>query len=194
MSVQITIEDHKHHHHRQTQQVMLRMGAWVNGFPNNQYKWMVAQALNACVHIHGEGSTNTFQADIPGYVIYEKDVYLVLHIQQKEIPHLLHFFSGVLKMEIIAELNRVIRLTNNSAAKRALRRLNTTHVKLYRQYPFTSFQLADMITGKPVSDPFDTPQFKRLQNMVHGNLFCSAIDYSGGKSPVIVQKKRRLVD
>lgn len=192
MSVQITIEDHKLHHLRHTQQLMLRMGAWVNGFPCNQYKWMVAQALNACVYIQGEQPPRHFHTAINGYLIYNRDLYLVLHLQKKQLPHLLHFFTGMLKMEIIAGLNRVIKSNGNTAVTKALRRLNTGQVKLYREHPFNNFQLADMITGIPVNNPFDTPQFRKLYNMVHGNLFCSAIDYLGGKSPVTVEKKQML--
>lgn len=186
MNVEITID--KHHAH--TQQLALRMGAWVNAFPNNQYKWMLAQALNTCVHLQGEQPPRHFHAAINGYLIYNRDVFLVLHVQKKQLPHLLHFFSGMLKMEIIAELNRMIKINGNTAVTKALRRLNTGHIKLFREHPFSNYQLADMITGRPVSNPFDTPQFRKLYTMVHGNLFCSAIDYMGGKSPVIVEKKK----
>lgn len=191
MSVQINIEN-KQHHHGHTQQLVLRLGAWVNAFPGNEYKWMAAQALNACVHLPEGGSPASFHTEITGYLFWQKEIYLVLHTRKKDLPHLLHFFSGVLKMELIAGLNRVISLTGNTAAKRALKRLNTEPVRLYRQHAFTNYRLVEMITGKEVTGPYDTPAFKRLYEMVHGNPFCSAIDYQGGKGPVIVEQKPRL--
>jgi len=186
LNIEITIEENDQKH---IQQVVLRMGSWTGIFPNDQYKWMLARALNACVYNEENEPGKAFRLHIPGYLFYEKEIFLVLRIQKKQLPRMLHFFSEQLKNEIIAELARVVRFTGNTAAKRILKKMGSNPVRLYRQYPFTNQQLVRLITGHDVKKIFHHAEWQRLQYMVRGNPFCSAIDYAGGEGPVAVAKK-----
>ena len=53
-------------------------------------------------------------------------------------------------------------------------------------YPFLNDYIRALITGKEVHIGYYDPYLERLKQYIHNHNYCSALDYSGGKSPVIV--------
>jgi hypothetical protein len=66
-----------------------------------------------------------------------------------------------------------------------------SYAHLFTQYPFTNLYIREIIMGRKVTLPYYDPDLVRLEDYLHNDTFCSALDYAGGKSPVRVAVKQK---
>ncbi len=145
--------------------VSLMMGGWKDAFSDQRLKILLAEALNYCSCYEG--------LVINGYLITTRRLCLVLdtHKTDKEYV-LLRFFEC---------LRRLIRESPE---------INTgfdpENAGLFRLYPLSNEHLIKLLTGRPVVLPYYDKNLERLKDRIIHADFCSAIDYSGAKGPVIL--------
>ena len=120
-------------------------------------------------------------------MITEKRVCLVLEIQRNEINSMLaKFYDSVLKeIKKLRQQNENVdlRTENNEAVIRT----GNFSTHLFTQYPLIDSYLVQLITGKQIYSNYYNPQLEKLKKYIHNYNFCSAIDYSGAKGPVMVK-------
>lgn len=150
----------------------LKTGKWKKLFRNGYYKTLIAEALNSTVY-RGE-----FRNSIIGYLISERRLCLVLRTEYKKVHRMLNVFYSKLKEEIERSLEEAGKSTE------PLR-------NLFTEYELKNTQLIKLITGRKVILPYTDPQLERLKARIRNYPFCSAIDYRGGESPVLVKVMKK---
>ena len=60
--------------------------------------------------------------------------------------------------------------------------------QLFKKYPFYNEYIKKLITGQKIKLPYYDPHVTKLEDQIRDYNFCSAIDYSGAKGPVVVDK------
>lgn len=154
----------------------LLIGDWKNEFPEHMCKVMIAEALNYCVYNSG--------MKIGGYLITRYRVCLVLKIDPVLLNEMLQQFYKELRKEIIQHTHRI-----KNRARGIADRLETKvemHMSLFIKYPLLNDMLVRLITGRRVVLPYYSPHLARLKDRINESDFCSAIDYTGAKGPVVV--------
>lgn len=154
----------------------LLIGDWKNEFPEHMCKVMIAEALNYCVYNSG--------MKIGGYLITRHRVCLVLKIAPTLLNEMLQQFYDELRKEIIQHKHRI-----KNQARAIADRLETKvemQMSLFIKYPLLNYMLIELITGQQVELPYYSPYLARLKDRINASDFCSAIDYTGAKGPVVV--------
>ena len=158
----------------------LKIGKWKKKFRAGYYKTLIAEALNCTVH-KGE-----FKNTIVGYLISERRLCLVLRTEYKKVHRMLNVFYGHLKEEMEKSIEAAkpngVELSNKVVGNAEEHLLN-----LFTEYELKNAQLIKLITGRKVRLPYTDQQLERLKERIRNYPFCSAIDYSGGESPVLVK-------
>lgn len=173
---------------------MLQAGEWRKWFTEEQYKLIIAQALNDCVYYEELGPTRMV---ITGYYINSQRVYLILKARHAAINKVLDLFFEKVRNAIRMELNKWLHLPGHFEKKEQLDMIRMYEVRLFEKFPFINDWLVHLITGrKVVLKCYDTesdtyveyfdPRLERLKRMIKQETYCSAIDYAGGESPVII--------
>jgi len=160
---------------------VLRMGKWRHAFDKYQYKTMVAVALNACT----DQATEDFWVKIAGYLITEKKLVIVWRIAKGEPERIFHFFETRLR----AEIRKMKKYMEEYRGEKSLVPEIDIHERLFEIPLLYQNRLVKLITGQQVKLPYYDPQLARLKTYLHRENFCSVLDYTGAKGPVIVEVK-----
>jgi len=151
---------------------------WKNEFTEHQCKVMIAEALNHCVY--------NDELKIAGYLITQRRVCLVLEAAPDQVNHLLQAFYKQLRKEIHQHTHRIRNLETDLHKEEETSGAEK-HTTLFIRSPLQNYMLIRLITGRPVTLPYYSPHLERLKEKVNHYNFCSAIDYSGAKGPVVVK-------
>lgn len=161
----------------------LKIGNWKKTFRAGYYKTLIAEALNCTVH-KGE-----FRNTIVGYLISDRRLCLVLRTEHKKVRRMLNVFYGNLREEIAKSLEAMNKSEAALLPKSPGIEKQLQH--LFTEYVLKNTQLIKLITGRKVRLPYTDPQLERLKASIRNYPFCSAIDYGGGESPVLVKVLRK---
>jgi len=165
----------KHHRHKTGLfPIALVSGDWKDEFSEYEYSVMIAEALNYCVYNE--------EMNISGYLLTRRRLYLVLKTEYVHINSvLLHFYDKLRK-----EIQHAQRIKKE--IEKALKHPEATLEKpaLFVRYPLQNEYLVKLITGRKVELPYSDPHLQRLKDEINKANFCSAIDYTGAKGPVVV--------
>ena len=160
---------------------LLSSGEWHSLFDELRYKVLIAEALNATIREH------EFRGVLVGYHIRDRSVYLVLTIDHKKLQKLFHCFYDRVRDGIRNQLE----VNKKNALKEMLGEERITRHDLFEQLfselPLRDEQYTRLITGRKVVLPYYDPVLERLKDSIHNDPFCSALDYKGGKGPVLVR-------
>lgn len=155
--------------------VMLRTGAWKTVFTGDTGEILLAEALNATVTATG------FHHALAGYLFTPRRVCLVLYLEEKKVQSFLHLFYD--------EVKKLLRQYEERVPQEKLSALYETQLF----HPLTSANpwLTELLLGKKVRLPYENPQLTRLKERLRNYRFCSALDYTGAKSPVLVALQKQ---
>jgi len=141
---------------------------------NKIRKIMIADSLNKAIDIH--------KLKIHGYLIMESN--MILYVEKSiEYPVVLERFHDCFNATFKAYLDE--------------KEQNGEMINLNFYRAMTSFfleqQLFDknlvlLLTGRKVNKAYHDPNLLRWKALLKQTRYCSIIDYSGGKSPVLVHK------
>lgn len=160
---------------------LLIMGAWQNSFTEAQNNIIIAEALNHCICNEG--------LKLTGYLIAQKRVFLVIKLHKSDLSKKMLMFHHALLNEIRKQLTFLCSLLPDMTQPP---RFELDLKKIFKQYLLKDQSLIQLITGHRVELPYYDPQLERLKNQVYNNPFCSVIDYSGAKGPVLIKINRIL--
>jgi hypothetical protein len=156
---------------------LLVMNSWRHDIPQEQRNVIIAEALNSC--------TVEKNFNVLGYLITNRRVFLIGSSVTTPFQEILHYFYFRVAAGIISYKRRMHhyyeeRFENEDAIE------PKDYVHLFTKYPFYNVYIRRLITGKEVNLPYHDPHLERLKDYIHRHNYCSALDYSGAKSPVIV--------
>ncbi len=191
----------------------LRIGQWKELFAGEEYKLIIARALNYCVyekrvkyHVERSDPRDTFlftRLHIVGYLITHRMVHLVLESEQwltKEeenniLQKLIDSLNNKIQEAIEIREDKNIQQYGPSALDDddddqdyELPDTRMPLMHLIEMPPFANHVLVKLITGTEVELGHYNPQLARLKDHLHNYPFCSAIDYGGAKGPVLISK------
>ncbi|AXG69249.1 hypothetical protein KORDIASMS9_01469 [Kordia sp. SMS9] len=151
---------------------LLVMHSWRKDIPQDQRNIIIAEALNSC--------TVEKNFNIIGYLITNRRVFLIGSSETTSFQKILQYFYEQVAVGIINYKNMMHHYHKEA-------HIELEHVdKLFTEYPFYNEYIRRLITGKTVELPYYDPHLERLETYINGYNYCSALDYEGGKSPVIV--------
>lgn len=153
----------------------LLSGKWKEAFSPHECKVMIAEALNSCVYMH--------HLEIAGYLITKRRLCLVLRADPKRLDEQLRHFYRTLRKEILQRIHRREEWEQLPEEQPE----EEKPVQLFVRYPLQNYMLIHLITGRKVQLPYYSPHLAKLKDKVNHENFCSAVDYSGAKGPVIVK-------
>lgn len=159
--------------------IALTVGAWKELFPDEQYNIIIANALNYCTC--NDGLT------IAGYLITNRRMFLVLEISSAHIESMLVLFYERVRREIKKHKEQIKDQRWRTYDSEEQTKSDELFVNLFKQYPLVNDHLIGLITGRLVNLLYYSPHLARLKDRIHNYNFCSALDYSGAKGPVIVK-------
>jgi hypothetical protein len=171
----------KEHAHPEIFSFTLQIGKWKKLFRPVYYKTLLAEALNATVH------KAEFRNAIAGYLISDRRLCLVLKMDHRRIRKMLELFYSNVRDEIRRHLETANKGDVKIFLKEAQVKPEDLFEDLFTEHELKNDRLIKLITGRKVELPYYDPQLQRLKNDIHNYPFCSAIDYRGGKSPVLVK-------
>ena len=147
---------------------------WHHHIPIEFRKIMIAESLNKAV-INKD-------INIHGYLIMESN--MILYVEESiEYPVVLELFYDCFNATFKAYLDE--------------KEQNGEMINLNFYHAMTSFfieqELYDknlelVLTGRKVIKPYHDPSFLKLKAISKQTKYCSILDYSGGKSPVLIHK------
>jgi len=171
MPTKASMKDAKKEH--TTHDLILVMGPWKKDIPENQRNIIIATALNDCSY---KGYLK-----VTGYLITNRRVFLILSDTKEVIDQLLELFYKKVALGIHEYEKMISKYTSKEAS------LLEEHDALFKKYPFYNWYIKKLITGQKIALPYYDPHVAKLEDQIRDYNFCSAIDYSGAKSPVIVK-------
>lgn len=166
-------------HKKDIQAVVLRLGKWKELFETDQCKFIIARALNKCTW-YGALVLN-------GYLITNNSVYLLIKIEEEQLNEMLRSIYEYLKIEIETHHVEVKQLDLDGHYHIDHYRTEMLLMHLFEVYALYDRELIKLITGKPINLPYSSPAIEKLKKKVHSAKYCSAVDYTGAKSPVVIQ-------
>ena len=162
----------------------LKIGEWRKLFPEAVYKLMIAKSLNYCVYNEAENPDHEFELDIEGYLITRYRVYLQVRIDPLQVNRMLQFFYEKIREEIRQGFDKIKRKVTADNESTIL--MEAPYLHLFEKHPLANGMLVRLITGQEIKLKYHNPYLERMKDVIHGNNFCSAIDYAGGESLVEV--------
>lgn len=166
-------------HKKHMQAVVLRLGGWKALFEADQCKLIIARALNKCTWYGG--------LILNGYLITDNSVYLLIKIEEEELDEMLNHIDEYLKAEVTAHHVEVKQLDLDGHYHIDHYRTEMLLINLFEAYALYDAELIKLMTGKLINLSYTSPTIEKLKKKVNAAPYCSAIDYTGAKSPVIVQ-------
>ncbi|HET6992584.1 MAG TPA: hypothetical protein VFJ43_14720 [Bacteroidia bacterium] len=158
----------------------LNIGQWKTVFTEDQYKVLIAESLNQTV------CQEQYKYTLVGYLINRQRVCLILRIKPNLVQKMLNFFYDSVRKNIRKHLEEI----NKTFLKKWLKQngidIEDLFNDLFEQRPLRNENLVRLITGRKVVLPYYNPHLRKLKDQIRNYNFCSAIDYSGAKSPVLV--------
>jgi hypothetical protein len=198
----------------------LKIGEWKKLFQDEEYKLIIAQALNYCVyekprkyHVERNEPGYTFlftRLYITGYLITRQMVHLVLDSEEQltseEQENIFRELTESLNLKIEEAIERMRGRDNlmvpgiNIAEDQEeeddedeLPAIAMPFRHLIQAPPLTNYLLVKLITGSKVELPYYSIQLARLKDSIRNYPFCSAIDYGGAKGPVLITKPGTII-
>ncbi len=159
--------------------ISLIIGAWKRQFTDEQNKVIIAEALN--YYTYREGLT------IVGYLITNRRICLVLETDKGDMENMLVMLYEGLKRAVQQYHDRLRNLGLTTYDNKQQEEKNELFTDMFIQRPLVNDYLIRLITGRHVDLPYYNPHLARLKDRLHNYNFCSAIDYSGARGPVIVK-------
>ncbi|HEU4716471.1 MAG TPA: hypothetical protein VFU15_01505 [Bacteroidia bacterium] len=169
----------KKHPHPETN-VQLAIGEWRELFTESEYKLIIAESLNETVVTRG------FHTILNGYLITKRRVCLVLHGDREKAQAMLDVFYRNVKKQLLRRLHAKPAEMQKEIIHRLALEGHEGHRHLFREFPLYNYVLVRLITGRPAGVLYYSPHVERLKERIRNYPYCSAIDYSGAKGPVIV--------
>ena len=158
---------------------LLVMHTWRYEIPQEKRNIIIANALNHC--------TNDKRFYVVGYLITNRRVFLIGSSETTSFKEVLDYFYYHVDIGILEYKKEIDKYENHGFSNpKPLK-------KLFTKYPFYNEHIKSLITGKKVTSIYYDPQLARLKNLIHNSNYCSALDYAGGKSPVIVTVKQEIL-
>lgn len=162
----------------------LKMGSWKRIFRAGYYKTLIAEALNITVH-KGE-----FRNTIAGYLISERRLCLVLHVEEKKVRKMLDRFYAHLREEISRSLE-VLTIRERDQFRKEIDAFEHRTAALFSEYTLKNKALIRLITGRRAVALYPDANLQRLKDRLRNQPFCSTIDYKGGEGPVLVKLMKK---
>ena len=157
---------------------LLVMNSWRHDVPQEQRNIIIAEALNSC--------TVDKNFNVLGYLITNRRVFLIGSSVTTPFQEILQYFYYRVAVGIISYKRRMHHYKEERHEEDEEFIKPEDHHNLFMKYPFYNVYIRRLITGKEVNLPYHDPHLERLKDYIHGYNYCSALDYSGAKSPVIV--------
>ncbi len=151
---------------------LLVMNSWRKDIPQEQRNIIIAEALNSC--------TVDKHFNVTGYLITNRRVFLIGLSETTSFQKILNYFYKKVALGILNYKHTMQHYHEAPHMK------HEHSDKLFSEYPFYNIYIRRLITGKTVELPYYDPHLARLETYINGYNYCSALDYEGGKSPVIV--------
>ncbi|WP_298507594.1 hypothetical protein [uncultured Kordia sp.] len=151
---------------------LLVMNSWRLEIPEVSRNIIIANALNDCVLYKN--------LNLVGYLITTRRVFIIGASENTPFQEILYHFYHTVETGI-AEYKKMRNEYDGTYHSE-----HHVYHKLFTPYPFLNDYIRALITGKEVNLPYYDPYLKHLKHYIHHHNYCSALDYSGGKSPVIV--------
>ena len=162
----------------------LIIGRWKKELDDRKCKLLIADALNQTV------LQKEFEHSIAGYLITSRRVCLVLHLEPLQVRKMLNVFYDQVRHLLDAHWNEY-----DNQFKKNFWPDHGHHEagdgKLFIEAPLVNFNLIDLLLGRNIDTIYYDKHKERLKERIRNYPFCSAIDYSGAVSPVIVSKVRK---
>ncbi|WP_156168909.1 hypothetical protein [Kordia jejudonensis] len=159
---------------------ILVMSSWSDDIPEMTRNIIVADALNHCVESE--------ELLVMGYLIKNQCVFLIGFSRSVSIEETLNNFFRQVAYEIEEYYQR--KNNYNSYKVDNVKKI-ASYAYVFKQYPFTDDYIRKIIMGQTIKMPYYDPRLARLQDYLRYENFCSALDYAGGKSPVLVTIKQK---
>ncbi|MEM6719517.1 MAG: hypothetical protein AAF611_09395 [Bacteroidota bacterium] len=151
---------------------LLVMRSWRNEIPEEQRNIIISEALNSC--------TVDKNFKVIGYLITSRRVFLIGSSETTPFQKILQHFYRQVALGILNYKNRTRHYHEEPY-------IELEHYEpLFLEYPFYNMYIRKLITGRDVELPYYDPHLARLKDYIQNYNYCSALDYEGGKSPVIV--------
>lgn len=158
---------------------LLVMNSWRHEIPQERRNIIIAEALNSCT-IHKDFK-------LLGYLITNRRLFLIGASEVTPFQEVLQYFYHQVSLGIINYKKMM-----NHYHDEAYLLSENTH-QLFTKYPFYNSYIKNLITGKEVNLQYNDPHLSRLKDYIHNYNYSSAIDYAGGKSPVIVDTNAIII-
>ncbi len=159
--------------------ITLKIGKWKDDFSEQEYKIIIAEALNQWINTHELRSKGI---KITGYLVSSTKLCLVLYRQKDVEMSMLDNFYKIVRGCIWKHRHQYAYMQSGLSETVSTEK----NKKLFESLPFTSEYVVLLITGRSVPLPYYNPLLARLEKTIRNNNFCSAIDYAGAKGPVEV--------
>lgn len=149
---------------------------WKNRFTSEQLKFFIAQNLNACACMEKNN------LKITGYLITGRRLILIVRCKEGELSLVMDSFYKHVRYELRKRwqedlYHKEIEYENDNQ-------------EIFREYRLYDDILAKLITGKKIRQKYYSPYVAQLENYISRSSYSSALDYSGGKGPVILEWQR----
>ncbi len=153
----------------------LYVGKWGEFFSEQEIKIIIAVALNYC--------TQNATLKIIGYLIIGEQVSLIVAGTKEQWDKVSTVFYEQTARRVTEFLKQ-----NKSDNLSSWENENSSEQLngLYEPYPFTNQYLTLLLTGQKIDLPYYNAEVVQLKDQVASYDFCSALDYSGAKGPVLV--------
>ncbi|WP_420571489.1 hypothetical protein [Kordia sp.] len=151
---------------------LLVMNSWRHDIPQEYRNIIIANALNHCT-IHK-------QLNLIGYLITSRRLFIIGASETTAFQEILYNFYYQVETGIAEYKKRVNEYDD------VYHKVHYAQHKLFTPYPFYNDYIRNLIIGKDVELDYYDPYLARLKAYIHNHNYCSALDYAGGKSPVIV--------
>jgi hypothetical protein len=158
----------------------LNIGSWKTVFTENQYKILIAESLNQAV-CHEQ-----LKRTLVGYLITNQRVFLVLRIKPGLVQKFLNFFYDAVRSNIRKHFEEMDKKILRKILQQNEISMEDLFDNLFTQRRLRNENLVRLITGRNVVLKYYSPHLQKMKDQIRNYNFCSAIDYSGAESPVLV--------
>lgn len=144
------------------------MKEWKNSIPENEYKLIIANALNAMQQDSKPAPEANY---ITGYLVNPDAVYLLMNtIESKE--NTIHLFKQKLREAIIRFLEYIkSKRPGENTAVESLQNATIDEEQLFTCYPINNWYLVKLITGKKIEQDYYDPELTELKEKIKYNNF-----------------------
>ncbi len=156
-------------------QTLLIFTTWRTKMQEEKANVIIANALNKCVYF--------VSARIKGYLLTKRRLFLVFENTNEESRIILEAFNEFLLAEIFDYLRSLPR------HQRELIFDLEDDEELFHEHRFINPTIKKIIIGEEIELPYYDPHVEKIEKEIKNYNYCSAIDYSGARGPVVVRKR-----